>query len=133
MANRLIFVLLLALAGCAATGSYVLVGTKRPPIDPQTVQIYAEPPPSAEQVAILESRSGTTMAATEQGIMDAVIEHMKKQAASLGANGVILRSAGKTSSGGAIVPVYGGGAFYVDDEEKTATGIAIYVPPTQKP
>lgn len=119
------------LASCAADGSYVLTGAKRSPIDPKTVRLYTEPPPGAEQVAILESRSGTALAVTDQGMMDAAIEHLKKQAASLGANGVVLRSTGKTSSGGAIVPV-GRTAYYVDDEEKTAAGIAIYVPPEEQ-
>lgn len=115
------------LASCA-TGSHVLVGTKRAPIDPAVVRIYLAPPPGAEEVAILETNSASAFAITDQGKMDAAVDRLKKEAASLGANGVVLRGTGESTSGGAIVSTGPTTSIYASGLHKTAAGIAIYVP-----
>ena len=139
--NRLrpLFLLpLLLLAGCAT--SAMVTGRVRPPIDPAQVRVYTMPPPGGfEEVAQLESQSGA-FTYGEQNKLDSVLANLRKQAAKLGANGVLLvgtengRGGGGTSvgvSGGSFGShSYGGVGVGVDisPTKKYAHGIAIYVP-----
>jgi hypothetical protein len=136
--NRTFFAacaLLVTLAGCAGT-STVMMGDARPPIDPSQVRIYRTPPPDSIEIAQLESTSGVGFGT--QGQTDAVIARLKREAAALGANGVILLGMGSGSSGGGMsvgAASYGsnGGAgmsMGIPTQQKYAAGMAIYVPPS---
>jgi hypothetical protein len=127
-----------AVAGCS-TSSHVLIGTPRAPIEPASVHIYTVPPPKYEQIATLDATSQGSLALTSQQNMDKAIERLKREAARLGANGVLLQSVqdrqsgsigtgvGSASYGGnSSVGVGGGGSFGI--YSKAVTGIAIYVP-----
>ncbi|HLJ37227.1 MAG TPA: hypothetical protein VKT54_02340 [Steroidobacteraceae bacterium] len=127
-----------ALAGCS-TSSHVLTGTPRTPIDPASVRIYTLPPAKYEQIAALSATSGGSLAITSQQNMDKAIERLKREAAKLGANGVLLQSmqdrqsasigggGGSTSyGGGSAVGAGAGGSFGL--YSKDVTGLAIYVP-----
>jgi hypothetical protein len=127
------------LAACA-TSSHVLVGTPHPPIAPESVKIYLQPPPHYEQIATLSATSQGSLALTSQQNMDKAIERMKNEAAKLGANGVLLQGVqdtqtgaiglggGNTSYGGNSATGVGvGGSFGLTN--KATQGIAIYVPP----
>ena len=129
----------LLLAGCS-TSSYVLVGTPRSPISPDSVRVYLQPPPHYEQIATITGTSQGSMALTGQQNMDKAVERMKQVAAKLGANGILLQGVqdvqsgsvgsgvGNTSYGGSsAVGVGVGGSFGL--YSKAANGIAIYVPP----
>jgi hypothetical protein len=126
-------------AGCA-TSSYVLVGTARPAIAPESVQIYLQPPARFEQVAVIDATSQGSFAITSQQNMDKAIERMRRTAAKLGANGVLLQGVedrqsgsigtgvGNSSySGNGAVGVGVGGSFGI--YSKATHGLAIYVPP----
>jgi hypothetical protein len=89
--------LLVLLAGCAS--SHVLVGKKRPPITPEQVQIYLQPPTKYEVVALVEASSKSSWAVSDQGKMNKVIERLKIEAAALGANGLLLQGTGSESTG----------------------------------
>lgn len=128
------------LTGCVS--SHVIVGTVRPAIDPETVHVYLRPPAgSYEEVAILDSTSNHSFTITAQGKTDKVIWRLKKQAASLGANGVLLQGMGdqamgstgvglgSASSQGNTATAVGFGSS-VTVFAKHANGLAIYVPPT---
>jgi uncharacterized protein YbjQ (UPF0145 family) len=132
-------VVLLALTGCA-TSSHVLIGTPRPPIPPESVRVYLQPPPRFEQIATIEATSQGSLALTGQQNMDKAIERLKKEAAKVGANGILLQGVRNTQSGaigtgvgsssyggGSAVGVGVGGSFGL--YSKAAQGIAIYVPP----
>ena len=133
--------LLLPLALLAACASSAMVtGRVRPPIDPAQVRIYQAPPPGGfEEIARLETQSGALIYG-EQNKMNSVLSHLRKEAARLGANGVLLvgtengDGGGGTSvgvSGGSIGGHgYGGVGVGVDitPRKKYAHGIAIYVP-----
>ena len=86
---------LVVLSGCA-TSSHVISGTVRPPIDPALVRLYTSPPPKSEAIAILtvESSGWTT-----QGEKDIAVAKLKEEAASLGANGVLLTGMGTRKFG----------------------------------
>lgn len=131
---------LVALSSCATTppSSHVLTGTKRPPIDPAKVRVYASAPANAEQVAVIEASSRDSGASTDQAMMDAVIALMKAEAAKLGANGIVVqrtdteRGGGVRTGVGVGVPVGRsvGVGFGVSSSNlhKTGHGIAIFVP-----
>ena len=126
------------LAACAS--SAMITGRVRPPIDPAQVRIYQVPPPGGfEEIAQLETQSGA-LTYGEQNKLNSVLANLRKEAAKLGANGVLLvgtengQGGGGTSvgvSGGSIGGHgYGGVGVGVDitPKKKYAHGIAIYVP-----
>jgi hypothetical protein len=122
------------------TSSHVLTGTVRPPISPDQVKIYTQPPPQFEEVARLNSSSGSSFAFGAQSKTDTVIERLKKEAAKLGANGVLLQGISDRPSGsigvgfgtGSASPnsaVGAGVGTSSQTYEKEGVGLAIYVPP----
>jgi hypothetical protein len=139
-ARLLILLALAALAACTASQSFVLVGTARPPISPAEVKIYSHPPPTFDEIAILNASSNSVFSPGGQSTVDKVIERLKEQAAKLGANGIILegfsdRETGSlgtgvgssSASGNSAVGVGVGGSLGI--YKKSGQGRAIYVPP----
>lgn len=133
----------MTLAGCVT--SHVMVGVARPPISPDQVKIYLQPPAVPyERIAILETSSRESLAFTAQGKTDAVIARLKAEAAKLGANGVLLqgladRPGGSVGVGIGNTSYSGNGAFGLGlgtsavMMQKSGSGIAIYVePPASK-
>jgi hypothetical protein len=84
--------------GCAAE-SYVLVGTSRPPISPDQVKIYLHAPAKYEEIAIVDASSRGFPAFTDQQKMNKAMARLKEEAASLGANGVLLEGTGDQQAG----------------------------------
>lgn len=85
-----IFILLLgAVSGCSSIGPgrTVLTGTKREPIPAEQVKIYQAAPLEAQEVAMIMSEAN----GKGQSTVHKAIVRLKARAASLGANGVILR------------------------------------------
>lgn len=115
--------ILLLLAGCAS-GSTILVGDKRPPLSPDQVKIYTEPPASYDAIAIVKASSD--MGWTEQGSVDYALKELKSQAAKVGANGVLFISTGSKATGGGGVANNGFFTGYTYDAQ-TIEGKAIYV------
>lgn len=136
---RLLFLLPLALLAACATSAMV-TGRVRPPIDPAQVRIYELPPPGGfEEIAQLDTQSGALIYG-EQNKLNSVLSHLRKEAAKLGANGVLLVGTENAVGGGrGSVGVaggsigghgYGGASVGVDlsPRKKYAHGIAIFVP-----
>jgi hypothetical protein len=128
----------LVLLGCS-TSSHVMIGTAHPPISPESVRIYLQPPEKYEQIATLDASSQGSFAITSQQNMDKAIARLKEEAAKLGANGVLLEGVQDQQSGSIGTGVgsssYGpssatgvgvGGSFGIYN--KAAHGIAIFVP-----
>lgn len=138
MASALTRVLTASLCGSLLTAcatSHVMVGTQRAPISAEDVRVYLDPPESFEKIALLESSSQGSIAITSQGKINAVVSRLKKEAASLGANGVLLTSMGNASRGGVITTSgasYGTGfvgtGVAIPAMVKEGGAIAIYVP-----
>jgi len=132
-----VWLAIFALAGCATT-SRVITGKPRAPIDPSQVTLYSSAPPNYEEIAIIDASSRSSFAFGDQKKMNAVIERLKKEAASLGANGVLLQSTGSDGGGGSVgagvgTSVGGGGVsigtgIFTTSANKTGRGLAIYVP-----
>jgi hypothetical protein len=129
---------LLLLLGCS-TSSHVMIGTAHPPISPESVRIYLQPPEKYEQIATLDASSQGSFAITSQQNMDKAIARLKEEAAKLGANGVLLEGVQDQQSGsigtgggsssygpGSSTGVGVGGSFGIYN--KAARGIAIFVP-----
>ncbi|AIC12616.1 hypothetical protein LZ757_04570 [Xylella fastidiosa subsp. morus] len=123
----------LVLVGCAST-SKVMLSPARTPIDPALVRIYSNAPANAIEIAQLESISGSGFGSQAQ--TDAAIAQLKREAAKLGANGVVLVGVGSQRSGGGVS--IGAGSFAgsiasglsvgIPTMRKQAAGIAIFVP-----
>ena len=126
------FIAVCTIIGCAS-GSVVLTGTKRPPVSPTEVRLYAKAPAEYEVIGIVKASS--EMGMTEQGSMDYAVEELKKQAASVGANGVLLRTVGEKggTSYGTFIPNASGGGYFVggDDATQAISGEAIFVTRTE--
>jgi hypothetical protein len=118
-----IILIAVVLTGCAS-GSALVTGTKRAPIDPALVKIYLERPSDYEIIGVVNASSDSGW--TEQGSLDYAVQELKNQAGKLGANGVLLESTGdKTTT---YVGGYGTGYMYaVPVTAKTVSGQAIYV------
>jgi hypothetical protein len=122
--KNIIFALVTLLLVSCASGSAIVTGTKRDPIDIKQVKLYLEPPAKYEVVALVSASSDAGW--TEQGSVDYAVEELKNQAAKLGANGVLLEATGETTS--TVVGGYGTGYIYaIPVTAKTVKGKAIYV------
>ncbi len=85
----------LSMAACASRDlrSHELLGAARPPIPPEAVQLYLEPPARRyEQIAVLHSSSRRSWRFGSEAKADVVVRRLMEEAASLGANGVLLRA-----------------------------------------
>ena len=131
-------VLAVLLLGCS-TSSHVMIGNARPPISPESVRIYVQPPEKYEEIAALDATSQGSLAITSQQNMDKAMARLKEEAAKLGANGVLLQGVQDQQSGsigtgvgsssygpGSSTGVGVGGSFGIYN--KAAHGIAIFVP-----
>ncbi len=119
------------LTGCANT-SQIVVGKQRAAIAPEQVKIYVDAPKHYEKVAILDSWASDGM--TQQHNTDMIIADMKKKAAALGANGILLLN---TDAGGTNMSGFGTGynsngttsfsSFFASEMQSKAKAYAIYV------
>jgi hypothetical protein len=128
------------LSGCLSS-QVAVVGQVRPAISPDQVQIYLQPPESKyDEIANLSASSRGSFSITAAAKMDKVIERLKKEAAKLGANGILLHGVGDQGGGsiGAGISTetnsphspsglgFGASAFFF---QKSGDGVAIYVAP----
>ncbi len=118
--------LLLPVVAAQAGGSYILLGKKRAPIDPEEVMIYFDPPARYEKVAMVEGDSMGAFAFSSQAKTDKAIQRMKKQAAKLGANAIILQSQSQRDSGAVIVPSGNSAVAISGGIIKNTSGLAIW-------
>lgn len=122
--------LIFLLVGCST--SHVIVGKTRVPTDPAQIKIYFAPPKHYETIAVVSADSNASFRFSAQGKVDAALERAKRDAARLGANGLLLQTLGESGSvmvGNAMssgsstsfVGVSGGGLI------KTVSVLAVYV------
>jgi ABC-type enterochelin transport system substrate-binding protein len=121
--KNIYLITVLLLVGCAS-GSSIVVGEVREAIDSSQVMQYFELPDNYELIGIVTAPSDA--GSTAQGSVDHVVEELKKQAAKLGANGIVILS----TSGQDSTVVDGSGTDYiytVTVPAKSVIGKAIYV------
>jgi len=123
-----------ALVASCASSSKVMLGPVHAPIDPAQVQVYSNVPVGAVEIAQLESISAAGFGT--QGQTDAAVQRLKREAAKLGANGVVIVGVGSERSGGGFSigggsyggRVGGGLGIGIPTTQKHAAGVAIWVP-----
>jgi len=76
--------------------SYIVVGETKSPINHNEVVVYADFPESFEKIAIMESASDLALKDisilfTDQQKTNKALERLKKEAALLGANGLVIQ------------------------------------------
>ena len=114
---------MLFFSGCA-TGSHIVTGTKRTAIAKENVKIYLEAPERYEVIGLVTASSDAGI--TEQGSQNYAVEELKKQAAKIGANGVLLTNVGEKTT--TVVGTYGSGFMTgTTSSAKTISGQAILV------
>ena len=117
------FSILLIVIGCAS-GSAIITGQVREPLNPSTVILYSEPPENYEVIGIVMASSNAGF--TAQQDFNYAVEELKKQAAKLGANGVLIENIGKNTS--SAIGSSGNGSFYgYSTSEHSISGKAIFV------
>lgn len=118
----------LALAACAT--SHLVTGRPRPPIDPSQVRVYFSAPSTGyEEIARLETGSGA-FTYGEQNKMNSVIAKLRKEAAKLGANGVLLTGTDEGYGGSSVGVGAGGGR--IGGHGFSSGGIGVSISPSQK-
>ena len=118
------------LVGACATGSSIVTGQKRTQTDPLQVRILLQMPPNHEVIGLVEARSLGGM--TDQDRQNYALEELKKQAAAIGANAVVLNATGEeVTSGATFIPQPYGGTMIVpyQSRQRALSGTAIYVAP----
>jgi hypothetical protein len=117
------------LAGCATT-SHVMLSPARPAIAPAQVRVYFTPPPGRYvEIALLDTASGP-FTYGEQNKMDKVMARLRTEAASLGANGVLVQGMADGYRGGGVNVGVGGGSF--GGHTRIGGGVGVDISPTQK-
>ena len=127
-----VLALLLAVTACASTHK-VMLGAARPAIAPSQVQVYQAPPRRYTEIARIDASSAAGFGT--QGQTNAAIDRLVREAAKLGANGVLLL--GVDTVGSPVSLGVGGGSFGrsggvsvgagVPTAQRRAAGIAIHV------
>ena len=124
---------LACIPGCT-TGSAIVTGQERNPIDPAAVTLYDEPPAEYEVVGIVEAATDVNFINTKgarerafKAAQERVFAELKEQAASIGANGVIDWEVGETKERGSHYDPNSGISYPKEYITKTVKGTAIYV------
>lgn len=123
--NRNIYLFAIAIiiivASCA-TGTALVTGIQRPATNPENVIIYTEIPSCKyETIGIVTASSDAGW--TEQDDLNYAVAELKRQAAKIGANGVILDNISTSNSGGVI-----SNGIIIPVTAKNVSGKAIYIP-----
>ncbi len=120
--------LTLAVAGCSST-SRIMVGEPHPPLSPEQVHIYYQPPARYREIALLETESGS-FTYGEQNKLNSVLTKLRAEAAKLGANGVLFQGTENGYGGSGVGLGVGGGSF--GGHSHVGGGIGVDLSPTQK-
>lgn len=110
---------LLCVIGCAS-GNALVTGTQRPATNPESVVIYTEAPEKYEVIGIVNASSDATGSA--QTDLNYTVAELKKQAAKIGANGIILQDVSSSKGDSVLI-----GNVLVSEDKQKVSGKAIYV------
>ena len=77
--------------------SHIIIGEKKNPINANQVKVYLDFPPDYEKIAMIEASSDfafkdMSIEITDQKKTDKALARIKAEAASLGANGILIQS-----------------------------------------
>ena len=114
----MVFALLCVIA--CASGNALVTGTQRPATNPESVVLYTEAPEKYEVIGIVTASSDATGSA--QTDLNYAVAELKKQAAKIGANGILLQDVSSSNSGGVFIS-----GVFVSETKQNVSGKAIYV------
>lgn len=114
----MVFALLCVLA--CASGNALVTGTQRPATNPESVVIYTEAPEKYEVIGIVTASSDATGSA--QTDLNYAVAELKKRAAKIGANGIILQDVSSSKGDSVLI-----GNVLVSEDKQKVSGKAIYV------
>jgi hypothetical protein len=117
----------LLLSACAS-GTALVTGQQRPPVEARAVQVYLEAPANYEVVAIVSATSRTGF--TPQQSLNYALEELRQQAGAVGANGVLIDSSGQGAGGPIVGTVVGNSVIMSGGSHpniQEVRGRAIYV------
>ena len=118
--GSLMILVILFIYGCAS-GTALVTGIQRPATNPDTVILLTEiPSEKYEVIGIVPASSDAGW--TEQDDLNYAVAELKRQAAKIGANAVILDNVSTSNSGGVLS--YG---VYIPISQKNVSGKAIYI------
>lgn len=123
-ATALLLSLFLVLSGCITTSVTPLTGRTYPPVHPDDVVIYVretDVPAEYEPVALIYARGD--YASTDEAMM---FKSVRKKAAKLGANGVLLQDVDEPSTGAKVAH-----HFFGLGADRKGELLAIYVRPAE--
>jgi len=123
-ARALLMLAAFVLSGCA-TGSHIITGIARPAISSSDVKLYGVPPEKYEIVGTVNSFYAIGVG---QGATDACVSELKKQAAKIGANGILLGSFSTQSGGSNYIYTPSGPISTSGGDGTSLTATAIYAP-----
>ena len=91
-----LFIDLIINQGCYPV-SHIIIGEKKTPINANKVKIYPDFPDKYEKIAMIEASSDfalkdMSLEITDQQKTNKALERLKAEAASLGANGVVIQN-----------------------------------------
>jgi hypothetical protein len=93
-----VFLLCSAVAGCATEGMSIPIGPQRslPSTSMDDITILMEPPAQAHEIiALVEGVASTDDYLSERRTQEAALKAMKKEAARIGANAIVLTAKGR--------------------------------------
>jgi len=124
ISKTIVLILVFLIMMSCATGSTIIIGEARSAIDPTEVTIYLEPPPQYEIIGLIEASSDVEF--SRQAAQDRVMNELRRRAARIGANGILLMGTG-SQAGDAVGFVSGGILFASTGTRITGQGRAIFV------
>ena len=86
----------LLLTACVNT-SQVVTGKTLPPTNPATIKVYSTPPSSFKEIARIDAKKNDFAINSMLISEEKFIEQMREVAASLGANGILIRKVNRGS------------------------------------
>ena len=89
-------IVLILFYGCYPV-SHIIIGEKKNPINANLVKVYSDFPDEYEKIAMIEASSDfafkdMSLEITDQRKTDKALARLKTEAASLGANGIVIQS-----------------------------------------
>src|ERR1035437_2328095 len=123
-ANIALLAVLAATILSACSTAHVVVGQVRPATNPDSIKTYLNPPKKFDVIAVITTDSNASFRFGAQGKVNAAMGRARKDAAKLGANGLLLQELGESGSvsiGSGTATAYGTG------NAVTATGTSFGV------
>lgn len=116
--------LVVAISGCATSGSTSMIATAKDPIALEEVTVLMAFPPEYETIALLKCEDGGANFNSAEKTQNLCLKDLRERAAKVGANGLVLTSAGEKDDGAYLVPV-GNSMVMANSTKVQLTGTAI--------